>query len=252
MNETIKSQLAHRTIREFTNQAVSDSVMHTLFEVAMRTPTSRGMQNASIIWVKDSEKKHTLAQINAQEYVARAPIYLLFVADLSRTAAVLEESGLNAAGAHTMDVYTEAFTDACLMVQNVVVAAESLGLGATILGGLLSDPGAVIDLLDLPQLTFPVLGLMLGYPNQHPQLKPRMAQELRVMVDHYERPDSWNEALADYDVLMRTYYDLRTADRREDTFTEQIRQKYGAVRPQHERLIQQLARQGFRVEAVAA
>lgn len=245
MNDTIQTQLQHRTIREFTDQPVSDSTMRTLFEVAMCTPTSRGMQNASIIWVKDTEKQRQLAEINTQEYVGRAPVYLLFIADLARTAAVLEESSLSTAGAATMDVYTEAFTDACLMVQNVVVAAESLGLGTTILGGVLNDPNAVIKLLELPPLTFPVLGLILGHPNQEPQLKPRIPQELRVMVDRYEQPESWSAALADYDADMHTYYDLRNANRREDTFTDQIRTKYGSIREARAKIISDIVGQGF-------
>lgn len=220
-SETIKAQLAHRTIRQFTDQPVSDGVMQTLFDVAMHTATSMGMQNSSIIWVKDPAKRQRLAEINGQAYVADAPVYLMFVADLRRASRIFQEAGQSDAGVRTMDLFTSAFTDACLQVQNLVVAAESLGLGTTILGGMLNDPKGVIETLALPELTFPVLAVMLGYPNQDPMLKPRMPKELRVMVDAYQEPDHITQALADYDETMRHYYDLRGGDRPAASYTEQ-------------------------------
>ena len=245
MNETIKCQLAHRTIREFTDQPVSDEIMDQLLEVANQTATSMGMQNSSIIWVKDPEKRRRLAQINGQEYVARAPIYLLWIVDLARASAIFAEHSLSDAGVRTMDLFTSAFTDACLQVQNVTVAAESLGLGTTILGGVLNDPLAVVNLLELPPLTFPVLALMLGYPAQQPMRKPRMAKELRVMVDRYQRPDNWTDALSQYDAQMHTYYDLRQADKPLAAYTRQLINNFAKPRPARARIMEDIKTQGF-------
>ena len=245
INETIKCQLAHRSIREFTDEPVSDEMMGQLLEVANQTATSMGMQNTSIIWVKDPEKRRQLAAINGQEYVARAPIYLLWIVDLARPAAIFAEHGLSDVGVRTMDLFTSAFTDACLQVQNVTVAAESLGLGTTILGGVLNNPPAVIELLDLPELTFPALALMLGHPAQDPMLKPRMAKELRVMVDGYRRPENWTEALKDYDAQMHTYYDLRHADKPLAAFTQQLINNYAAPHPARAGIMENIKAQGF-------
>lgn len=247
--ETIGTLLNHRTIREFTSEPVSEETIQTLFDVAMHTSTSMGMQNTSIIWVKDPEKRRSLAQINGQAYVADAPVYLLFIVDLHRIQGIFHERGVDDLPLRTMDLYTAAFTDACLQVQNVVAAAESLGLGITILGGVLNNPPAVIDLLNLPELTFPVLGLMLGHPAQQPALKPRMPKELRVMVDTYQEPESWCDALRDYDREMCTYYDLRNAGNHEPAFTDQAVEKYGTVKPQRAKIIADLAQQGFLIDS---
>ena len=49
------------------------------------------------------------------------------------------------------------------MAQNVVVAAESLGIGTVYLGSILNDIEKLCELLKLPKYTFPVVGLALGY-----------------------------------------------------------------------------------------
>ena len=108
-----------------------------------------------------------------------------------------------------MDHFFASFTDACLMAQNVVNAAESLDLGTVYLGSILNDPVIMCGLLKLPKLTFPVLGLAIGYPNQEPQIKPKMEMKYRVFENSYEIFDNYLEELKDYDEEMRTYYDLR-------------------------------------------
>ncbi|MCI7551116.1 MAG: nitroreductase family protein [Actinomycetaceae bacterium] len=252
MNETITTQLDHRTIREFTDESVSDAVMDTLFEVAMHTATSTGTQAASVIWVKDKAKQRRLAEINGQEYVGRAPIYLMFVADVHRGAQILREAGVDDGGARSMDFATSAFTDACLMVQNVTVAAESLGLGVTILGGMQNDTRGVIEVLGLPDLTYPVLGMIVGHPNQEPALKPRIPTQYRVMVDEYTEPDNWHDALAQYDEDMQTYYDLRKANKPEPAFTKQVIEKYSNPQPGRAAIIEVLSEQGFTVQMPSA
>lgn len=60
----------------------------------------------------------------------------------------------------------------------MVIAAESLGIGAVLLGSILNQVDELVDLLNLPELVVPVLGIPLGYPDQEPQMKPRMPKEL--------------------------------------------------------------------------
>ncbi|MFP7707049.1 nitroreductase family protein [Trueperella sp. LYQ141] len=218
----IEDQLGHRTIREFRDQPVSEEVVELLGKVAMRTASSRGLQHAGIIRVRDMHKRQELARIGKQEYVARAPEYFLFIVDAHRSAGILQECGGDPQAACRADVFVEGFTDACLMAQNVVNAAEELGLGTNYLGNVQNDPLAVVRLLGMPKLTFPVVGLTFGYPAQDPQCKPRMDASLRMMVDEYRQPQSWVAALADYDERMRTYYDLRDSGSPSDPFTQQV------------------------------
>lgn len=245
INETIKSQLDHRTIREFKEQDIPKEVLDQLLEVARRTATSTGMQACSIIRITDKKIKGEIASICTQEYVARAPELLIFIVDQMRNYQILEEKNGNLDNVNGMDHYFASFTDACLMAQNVVNAAESLGLGTVYLGSILNEPTNLCKLLGLPKFTFPVLGLAIGYPNQEPQLKPRMDMKYRVFENTYKIYDNYLEELKDYDEEMQTYYDLRDTSRRVDCFSDQVVTRYSKAATKRQEILNVIRDQGF-------
>ena len=50
-NETIDTQLNHRSIRKFKDQTLTKEQLETLYSVFGQTPTSMFMQNASLLHV---------------------------------------------------------------------------------------------------------------------------------------------------------------------------------------------------------
>ena len=245
INETIRTQLAHRTIREFKDQKIPSEVFELLMEVARRTATSTGMQACSIIRVTDAELKSRIAEVCKQEYVARAPELLIFVVDQYRNNQIAKEKGCFVETARDMDRFFAAFTDACIMAQNVVIAAESMGLGTVYLGSILNDSEKICELLKLPELTFPVIGLGLGYPNQNPQLKPRMEMRLRVFENAYTVFESYLDEIKEYDEEMRTYYDLREPGRPVDSFSNQVVVRFKQYNPKRQEILNVIRKQGF-------
>lgn len=245
INETIKHQLAHRTIREFKDEEIPEEIFQTLIEVARRTATSTGMQASSIIRVTDPHIRKQVAEVCNQEYVARAPELLIFIVDQHRNWNIAKEKDCFEESIRTMDQFFASFTDACIAAQNVVNAAESLGLGTVYLGSILNDPERICEILKLPELTFPALGLGLGYPNQDPQLKPRMDMKYRVFENEYVSFDSYLDELKNYDEEMNTYYDLRMANRRVDTFTDQVVKRLMSPLPKRQKILNAIRKQGF-------
>jgi len=126
-------------------------------------------------------------------------------------------------------------------------AIESLGFGAVYLGSVLNDAQAMIELLQLPKFTFPLLGLAFGYPNDNSQLKPRMALELKVGNNGYPFATNhdYGEAIADYDQAMTHYYDTRENNRRSDTFSDQIIAKQKNTLLKRQTILRVVESQGF-------
>lgn len=245
MNDFINTQLEHRTIREFKDEPFPQETYLTLLEVARRTATSSGLQASSIIRITDVQLKQKIAEICHQEYIARLPLLMIFIVDQYRNNQIAVEQGIISDGAAGMDGFFQSFTDACLMAQNIVNAAESLQLGTLYIGSIHNDPTALCRLLDLPPLTFPVVALGLGIANQEPVLKPRMSMSLRSFDNTYVRVENYLSQLKEYDQIMQTYYDLRDTNRRLDSFSQQVAKRIVSHNPVRQALMNVVVDQGF-------
>ncbi len=238
--------LNHKTIREFKMTPVPGDQLRTLLEISKRTATSMGMQTYSVIRITDKELKARIAnEVCGQEYVARFPELLIFIVDAYRNYKIAEQQGAESLVGYSPYTFFQGFTDASLAAQNLVAAAELGGYGTVYLGSILNNAPKLIELLELPKLTFPVIGVGLGVPNQKPQLKPRIPMEYTVFDNSYKTFDDYLEALAEYDAEMTEYYDTRSMNQRSDSFTKQVATKMGRRNQFHETLGEQIRAQGF-------
>lgn len=220
-NNTIKHQLNHRTIRAFKPTTLSEEQLNTLYSVASRTPTSMFMQQMSIMHITDPDKQTAIREISKQPYVGSNGDLLIFLVDLYRNQQIRSQKGKDDGRLHTADIFFQGLDDAIMAAQNVITAAESMGLGIVPLGSIKNDPQKIIEVLNLPKMTFPVLGLQIGIPDQEPQLKPRLPLKFIAFNNDYPQEINLSD-LKDYDQKVTTYYDLRNANRRIDSFTDQI------------------------------
>lgn len=245
-NETIAVQLGHRTFRAFEQGGLSDDELTTLFEVARQTASSSFLQQSTIIRVTDPEVRERLYKASGQPYVGgdRGEL-LIFVADQFRNAQIRAEGGEADDPLRATNLFVTALQDSLLAAQNVVVAAESMGLGTCYLGSLLADPQGVIEALQLPKLTFPIVGLLVGRPTQDPQYKPRLPLSVLVGENTYPQVDSYTQALADYDAEVTRYYDLRDTSQRIESFTSLVRTKVGKGGAHTSPILEAIRDQGF-------
>ncbi|MBO3723447.1 NADPH-dependent oxidoreductase [Actinomyces bowdenii] len=227
-NETIATLMAHRTIRAFTDEPLDEATMTTVLDAARHAATSSFLQQTTIIRVTDPAVREAVHGASGQPYVGgtRGEL-LLCVVDLHRNAVIRQRAGADLEPLERMSVFLQAVEDTLIAAQSMVVAAESLGLGTVYLGSIQGDAPAVIRALDLPERTFPLLGLIVGHPDQDPQYKPRLPRGITTGLNTYPRLEAHEQALADYDRLVQDYYDLRDAGARLDSFTRIIATKLG-------------------------
>ena len=221
-NDTIASQLAHRTIRAYKDQPLTEDEVTTLMEVARHTATASYLQGYTVLHITDPQVREKIYAASGQPYVGGTKgDMFIFVVDLYRNSRIRAEQGVSSEALSSMNLFLTGAEDALLAAQNVVVAAESMGLGTVYLGSILADPRLVVDALELPELTFPILGLLVGHPDQEPEQKPRLPLSVLTAENTYPRVESYTEALADYDREVTQYYDLRSGSRLE-SFTHLV------------------------------
>ncbi len=164
----------HVTIRKFKKQPVPDNLLESIIYSGTRASTTGNMQVYSIVITEDESQKKELAPYHFNQPVAlEASVLLTFVADFNRFSKWCEFRNAKAGYSNFLSFFTAAI-DALLVAQNVCVAAESHGLGICYLGTTTYNAKEIIDILELPQLTFPVTTVAIGYPDEDPDLNDRI------------------------------------------------------------------------------
>jgi FMN reductase (NADPH) len=198
-NLTLDLLHRHGSVRKFRAELVSAALVETIAAAAQRASTSSNLQVVSAVAVTDAAKRKRLSEICGQEHVAQAPIVLVWCADLKRLDRACELRGCTQVTDYVENFLT-CVLDAGIAAQNAAVAAESLGLGICYLGSIRNNTQAVIDLLALPRLVFPVVGMAVGWPATQPSVRPRLATSAVLSWDRYA--EASDAALREYDRVM--------------------------------------------------
>ena len=94
MNDTIRLLQAHHSDRSYKSDPIPDEILDNIIEAAHRAPTSINTQQVSIIVVKDAGTRKRISEIaGGQPWIAKAPVFLLLVADLFKTRIASEKTG---------------------------------------------------------------------------------------------------------------------------------------------------------------
>jgi nitroreductase len=242
MNATIELMKSHRSIRKFTDRDVDDQTLKSVIAAAQCAATSHFVQAYTVIRVRDRRKRQAIAELaGPQVWVSRAPVFLVFCADFNRLT--------SASSMHASDVeegwaeqFVTATVDAALLAQNVMLAAESLGMGGVFIGGIRNDPQTVCALLEIPDQAYPVFGMCLGWPAHDPPPKPRLPVDAVLFEDSY--PETHDRAmLDDYDRTTNQYYLNRNSNLKDETWTRQMADFIGKVIRPHMKAF--LEKKGF-------
>lgn len=205
-NQTIELLRSHRSDRSFRSDPVSDELLDQIVDAAYRGPTSINAQHISLVVVRDPRRRARIAEIaGGQPWIAQAPVFITVVMDFSKTRLAAELAG-KAQVIHTsVEGFAAGAVDAGIALANLMLAARALGLGIVPIGGIRRDARALIELLDLPPLTFPVVGVALGHVDQPARQKPRLPLATYRHDETY-RQDGLAAGIKAYDQELVAYW----------------------------------------------
>ncbi len=182
-NTLMDTILNHRSIRKYKSNPVEAEKLDRILKAATRASTTGNMQVYSIVVTQEESKKEALwAAHFKQDMVKEAPVHLTFCADFNRFTNWCEARGADPGYDNFLSFFTAAI-DALLAAQNAALAAEDLNLGICYLGTVTWMADRFVEILKLPKLVVPVAALVLGYPDEDPELVSRLPLD---GVVHYE------------------------------------------------------------------
>lgn len=210
---------SHSSVRLYKDEPISDEIFYEMLHAAQHAASSNFVQAYSVIRVKDSVKKNKLAELSKnQKQFDSAPLALVFCADLKRLehAARIQKKDIRAG---LTENFLVSVIDTALFSQNFVIAAESKGYGICYIGGVRNNPELISEVLELPEFVVPLFGMTVGVPDESNEVKPRLPVEAILHEDTYDE-EKYERILEDYDNVMKDYYEQRTANKRDNAWTD--------------------------------
>lgn len=193
-----KQQLSHRSRRRFTSDAVPDGTLELLLACALSAPAKSDLQQVAIINLADAVQRSAVTDlIPSMPWIKQAPIFLLFCGDARRIERICEQRGTSFAH-EPLDAFLNAATDAAIVMQNFIVAAEGAGLGCCPISAVREVTEEIAGIVKLPPRVFPFVGLCVGHPADDPWISQRLPLSLTVHTDTYN-DDHLAEEINEYD-----------------------------------------------------
>lgn len=170
----VSQMIDHRSRRAYHPDPIDDSQLERFVEAARCASTSSMMQAYAVVAVREPARKARVAALCAdQRHILEAPLFLAICADLHKLALACERHGKQL-DPDSLEIFLEATIDAALLAQNLLLAAESEGLGGCMLGAARNHPVELATELALPPQVYVVFGMVLGRPADDPIRRGRM------------------------------------------------------------------------------
>ena len=213
-NSCLDAILDRRSVLKFKDDDVPPEVLDKVLQAALRASGPggtlkggyRGSQPFSIIEVRDRDRRAQLNELlceGRRSCIEKAPVALVFCVDTHRMnrwcalgGGAPHFKGIGVLWVALRGVYTAA--------QNAVIAAESLGLGSQYIQEIVWQPYTTLGFFQLPPQVLPVAMLIIGYPEERPQLAPSLPLEAVVHKEVYREPS--DEELQEYFAGKEKYF----------------------------------------------
>ncbi len=163
---------SRRSIRKYQNRPVPEELIAELLEAGMAAPSAVAKDPWHFIVVRRREILEKIMEVHPYAKMLRqAPVAFIVCGDLNL--------------AHMQEL-SYMLQDLSAGVENIMIAANSLGLGTCWLGIHPREEriAGIRQLFGVPENVIPMCGIAIGYQAEQPEARTRYRQE-RVHLDRW-------------------------------------------------------------------
>ncbi|MGL5382456.1 MAG: nitroreductase family protein [Culicoidibacterales bacterium] len=188
MNQVLDTIAARHSVRDYLSTPVEQEKLQAIIEAYRLAPNSINGQQTTLMVIQDPERKAKMMQWAwGQPYIGQAPVFFVMCLDYHRIAVAGEAQGINVQPDNLDALVTGTF-DGGLALQNMMIAAQSLGLSTVTIGAIRGNIDEIREELHLPKHVLPLVGLVVGYANPETTTtpKPRLPESATVFYERYD------------------------------------------------------------------
>ena len=172
MNPTLHFIFNRRSVRKYESREIPAAMLNDLFEAAMAAPSAVAKDPWHFLLIRKRETLDKIVKILPNGQMLRqAPAAVIVCGDINKT--------------HANEI-SYMLQDLSAAVENLLLEASALGLGACWLG-MHPRPDRIDNirrLFSLPENIIPMCGISLGWPAEHPGPRTRFNPE-RIHVEKW-------------------------------------------------------------------
>jgi len=248
-NPTIETLMNRRSVRKYTDRKLSKEELETIIRAGQQAPFAS--QLYSVLYSTEGP------------IAFGAPIRFVICVDAYKLERFMNLRGWDIV-TNDLSLLLLGMQDAAYMAENMVIAAESLGIGSCFLGEGSLNASRIETLskrFELPNRVLPMVELVMGYPDEDFPTRPRYPLAFTLFENKYPElsDEEVREAMKVMDdgYLQQGYYKRYGAKiEREDgskdnytfdnySWTEHISRKWGQWAKSPNELLDTLKERGF-------
>ncbi len=194
-NETMRLLIERASCRNFMDKSIPQDVLDLILDAGVHAATGGNLQPYSIVKIESQETSSKLAEMCGQDFIARAPVNLIFCIDWHRLERWARSEIAPFTATSSFRHFWISFQDTVICAQNICTAADAMGLGSVYIGTIMDLMPEIVDICGLPQGVLPVVLLCLGYPKSEAMVRRKLGREVIVHNERYHEID--DQRLAD-------------------------------------------------------
>lgn len=152
-----------RSVRKYQRKPILNDVLSAILEAGRQAPSARNLQPYCFVIVRNPSLKKRLIFSELNKFIEEAPVVIVGCGDSRMKWAVV---------------------DVAIALQNMVIAAEALGLGTCWVGHFVEEE--VKKLLKIPEHMRVVAMITIGYPAEKPGQRPKKSLQELIRYETYE------------------------------------------------------------------
>lgn len=182
-NQVVDCIMSRRSIRAYKPEQIKDEELKTILECAINAPSARNSQPWEVRVMQNKEAIENLNKEVIADMIEKRPEAKERFAD--ENASVFFHAPTLLVVAYDTTQYWGQ-SDCGMLVQNVLLAAESMNIGSCAVGccrEYINSPKAAdfVKSLNLPENYVVYLTVTLGYKDENPDAKPRDDKKVAYM-----------------------------------------------------------------------
>ena len=156
------------SVRAYKSTPVEEDKLKQILEVARLAPTGANRQSFQLIVIHTAGKEEELRLIYDKPWFVQAPVIIC------ACATTIQGQPFREGGS---------YRDVAIVMDHLILAATSLGLGTCWIGAF--NPDTARDILGLPAEAKPIVFATIGYSNDQPRPKTRKPIDELIRYEHW-------------------------------------------------------------------